>query len=100
MVQPVRRTSQVRPPPDPPLQQTFGAGPAPTAAAVDWRPEMVVEPRDIVLGMRVRHRSHGAGTVLSVEPSGKGAALLIRFDVGGERLIVLGYGVLEFGDLT
>lgn len=100
VVQPVRRTSQVRPPPDPPLQQTFGAGPAPTAAAVDWRPEMVVEPRDIVLGMRVRHRSHGAGTVLSVEPSGKGAALLIRFDVGGERLIVLGYGVLEFGDLT
>ena len=57
---------------------------------------MAVEPRDIVMGMRVRHRSHAVGTVLSVKPTGKGAELLVRFDSGDEKWIVFGYGVLEF----
>jgi hypothetical protein len=50
------------------------------------------------MGMRVRHRSNGAGTVLSVKPTGKSTEFLVRFDVGGEKWIVFGYGVLEFAD--
>lgn len=46
--------------------------------------------------MRARHRFRGIGTVLSVKPTGKGAELLIRFDVGGETWMVFGLGLLEF----
>jgi len=46
--------------------------------------------------MRDRHRSHGYETVVSIKLSGKVAELLISFDVGGEKLILFGYGVLEF----
>jgi len=48
------------------------------------------------MGMRVRHRSRGRGTVLSVKPTGKGAELLIRFDTSGEAWMVFGLGLLEF----
>jgi len=83
-------------PPDLHAQPTFGLRlPSPGSDAV-WRSETEVEARDILLGMRVLHRSHGAGTVLSVKPSGKGAELLVRFDIGGEKWIAFGYGVLEF----
>ena len=61
-----------------------------------WRAETTVHPNKLVLGQRVRHRAHGEGTVLTVKPSGKGAELLVRFDVDGEKWIVFGYGVLEF----
>jgi len=64
----------------------------------DWRAETTVHPNKLLLGQRVRHRAHGEGTVLTVKPSGKGAELLVRFDVGGEKWIVFGYGVLEFAD--
>jgi len=61
----------------------------------DYEPETSVEPRDIVMGMRVRHRSRGAGTVLSVKPIGKSAELLIRFGTSGEAWMVFGPGHLE-----
>jgi hypothetical protein len=48
------------------------------------------------MGMRVRHRSRGLGTVLTVKPAGKSAELLIRFDAGGEAWMAFGYGLLEF----
>ena len=74
--------------------------PAPSLFAADpasaWQPEAAVAPAEIVMGARVRHRSKGEGTVLSVRPSGKSTELLIRFDATGEAWIVFGYGVLEF----
>lgn len=61
-----------------------------------WQPEAVVGTKDLVIGQRVRHRTLGQGTVLSVKPSGKGAELLVGFDARGEKWIAFGYGVLEF----
>jgi N-6 DNA Methylase len=98
--QPERRPAETRPPLDPPAQQTLAAASDPAGGDGQWRPETAVDLRDIVMGMRVRHRSNGSGIVLSVKPTGKGAELLIRFDVGGEKWIVFGYGVLEFADDT
>ena len=92
----VRRKTELRPPIDLPAQQLLVAVTASDKTGHPWRPETAVEPRDIVMGMRVRHRSHGVGTVFSVKPSGKGAELLVRFDFGDEKWIVFGYGVLEF----
>ena len=74
--------------------------PAPSLFATDlasaWQPEAAVAPSDIVMGARVRHRTKGEGTVLSVRQPGKSTELLIRFDATGEAWIVFGYGVLEF----
>jgi hypothetical protein len=74
--------------------------PAPSLFAPDpasaWQPEAAISPSEIVMGIRVRHRAKGEGTVLSVRPSGKSTELLIRFDATGEAWIVFGYGVLEF----
>jgi hypothetical protein len=92
-----RPASEARPL-DPSVQPTLTAGPALGSRVVQWRPEASVESRDIVMGLRIRHRSHGVGTVLSVKPSGTGAELLVRFDVGDEKWIVFGYGVLEFDE--
>ena len=93
---PARRAAEAMPPLNPPAQQTLTASPAPAGTADQWLPETSVEPRDIVMGMRVRHRSRGAGTVLSVKPTGKSAELLIRFGTSGEAWMVFGLGHLEF----
>ena len=74
--------------------------PAPSLFAADpasaWQPEAAVAPADILMGARVRHRSKGEGTVLSVCPSGKSTELLIGFDATGEASrCIFGYGVLE-----
>lgn len=65
-------------------------------APSDWEAEAAVRARDLVLGRRLRHRTRGEGTLLSVKPTGKGAELLIRFDAGGEIWIAFGLGLLEF----
>jgi hypothetical protein len=108
---------RARPDPGPGSSPRFGSQPQPSVprdaadadsiwvspsgsdgSTPDWRAETTVHPNNLVLGQRVRHRAHGEGTVLTVKPSGKGAELLVRFDVGGEKWIVFGYGVLEFAD--
>lgn len=61
-----------------------------------WKPEAAIEPSDLLLGQRVRHRSRGAGIVLSVKPTRRSAEILVRFDDGGESWIAFGYGVLDF----
>ena len=61
-----------------------------------WIQETIVKPASLVLGMRVRHRLKGEGTLLTVKLTGRGGELLIRFDAGGEHWMVLGYGLLEF----
>ncbi len=61
----------------------------------DWLAEAATKPRDLILGQRVRHRTRGRGTVLSVKPAGKGTELLIRFDSGGEAWMLFGLGLLE-----
>ena len=93
-----RQATAWRPVRDPSPQQTLAAASAHAAGDGQWGPETAVDPRDIVMGLRVRHRSYGVGTVLSVKPSGTGAELLVRFDVGEEKWIVFGFGVLEFDD--
>ena len=95
-VQPARRAPEVRPQLDQPAQQTLTGAASPAGAGGQWHPEAAVEPRDIFMGMRVRHCSRGEGTLLSVKPVGKGAELLIRFDVSGETWMVFGLGLLEF----
>lgn len=74
--------------------------PAPSLFATDpasaWQPEAAITPAEIMMGARVRHRTKGEGTVLSVRPSGKSTELLVRFDATDEAWIVFGYGVLEF----
>jgi hypothetical protein len=65
-----------------------------------WLSETAIDPREILMGTKVRHRARGLGTVLTVRPSGRSAELLIRFDVGGEAWIAFGYGVLEFAGDT
>jgi hypothetical protein len=67
-----------------------------TDPASAWQSEAAIAPSEIVMGARVRHRTKGEGTVLSVRPSGKGTELLIRFGATGETWIFFGYGVLEF----
>lgn len=61
-----------------------------------WKPEAAIEPSDLILGQRVRHRSRGTGIVLSVKPTRRSAEILVRFDDGGESWIAFGYGVLDF----
>jgi hypothetical protein len=80
---------------DPPAQQTLTVATSHAALGV-WQHELEVDSKNITMGMRVRHRSYGTGTVLSVKHHRKGAELLIRFDVSGEKWIAFGYGVLEF----
>jgi hypothetical protein len=48
------------------------------------------------MGLQVRHRSRGMGTVLSVKQTGKGPEILIRFDTSAEAWMAFGYGLLEF----
>lgn len=66
----------------------------------DWRTESQVEPAEIMLGMRVRHRTKGLGTVLTVKRDRRSTELLIAFDSSGEAWIAFGYGVLEFAHDT
>jgi hypothetical protein len=81
---------------DAPARPTLDAVTTQSETTGSWTPESSVEPKDIVMGMRVRHRSRGAGTVLSVKLVGRGAELLIRFDGGGESWMLFGLGLLEF----
>lgn len=46
-------------------------------------------------GMRVQHRSYGSGTVLNLRGSGVKAKATIRFDDGGDRMLILQYGDLQ-----
>jgi hypothetical protein len=59
-----------------------------------WIAEAAVDRRSLVVGGKVRHRSHGEGTILGVRESGRSVSLLVRFH-GAEREIAFGYGVLE-----
>jgi hypothetical protein len=68
----------------------------PPQLGIGLRPEGAVQPTGIVMGERIRHRSRGFGTVLSVKPTGTTAELLVRFDTGGEAWMVFGLGLLEF----
>ena len=61
-----------------------------------WLSETAVTANDLTLGMRLRHRTRGPGTLLSVKPTGRSAELLIRFDETGEAWMVFGLGLLEF----
>ena len=60
-----------------------------------WSPESVVDPSELILGMNVRHRSFGEGTILTVEREGRTTSLLVRFP-DGEREIAFGYNILEY----
>ncbi len=71
-----------------PSGTTFGAGRTPqrdTGAA----------PLDLAPGHRVRHRSFGEGTVVSLSGAGERAVAVIRFDTKGEKKLVLAWAPLE-----
>lgn len=56
--------------------------PKPDAAAIDMS--------DLMVGDRVRHRKFGDGTVISVQPVGRDAILVVNFDsCGAKRLMAL-----------
>jgi len=74
----------------------LGLGIASAPDGGTWLPETSVEPTSLVIGSRVRHRTFGTGTVLSIEMRGRAAQLLVRFDEAGEKWIAFGYGLLEF----
>jgi N-6 DNA Methylase len=63
-----------------------------------WVSESSIEPLGILMGARVRHRSRGTGTVLTVKAGPRSCELLINFDAGGEAWVAFGYGVLEFAE--
>ena len=60
-----------------------------------WAPEEAVNPRDLVVGVRVRHARYGEGVILGVRDSERSSVLTIRFSAG-ERELAFGYGVLDF----
>lgn len=58
---------------------------------IDYRQDDV----EIEEGMRVQHRSYGAGTVISLRGEGFKAKVTICFDDGGDRMLLLQYGDLQ-----
>ena len=65
------------------------------ASGSPWKPESVVDPSSLVLGIDVRHRAFGEGTILSVRETAGSTSLLIRF-TNAQREIAFGFGLLEF----
>ena len=49
------------------------------AGTAGWISESKMEPHDILMGARVRHRSRGTGTVLTVKAGPKSCEILISF---------------------
>jgi hypothetical protein len=68
----------------------------PSAIQEPWRKEGELTREDLLIGLRIRHRTRGIGTVLAVKPTPKGAEILARFDDGGEAWLAFGLGVLEY----
>jgi hypothetical protein len=96
-----------RPAPRPSTHSTSAASTAPLtldftpaagAGEGRWAPETSLDPFALIPGARIRHRSFGIGTLLSIESNGRSSQLLIRFEGWGEKWIAFGYGLLEFGE--
>ncbi len=49
----------------------------------------------IRLGGRVKHRSFGSGTVVTIEGQGESARVQVNFEDGGNKWLVLAYANLE-----
>ncbi|MHC5063860.1 MAG: ATP-dependent helicase [Planctomycetota bacterium] len=53
------------------------------------------ESQELEEGMRVKHRNFGRGTVMRLRGEGFKAKATIRFDRGGEKILILQYGDIE-----
>ena len=60
-----------------------------------WVPEAAVDPRKVMPGRAVQHKSFGRGTVISVRFAAQTVSLRIRFGAT-ERDVAFGYNTLQF----
>lgn len=87
------------PPPrrtEPPRPQYLG--PAPKPAPVEHTPSKDFVPSDLsnlAAGQRVEHQKFGFGEVLKMEGSGHNPIATIKFDLNGEKKIMLNYAKLR-----
>ena len=64
------------------------------------RTESKIEEKDVVYrgGQRVKHKSFGEGTVLSVNGSGSSAIVEIAFDSGANKKFAAAFAPIEIID--
>ncbi|TDW99590.1 ATP-dependent helicase [Dinghuibacter silviterrae] len=86
------------PPARKPDQRPSYLGPAPKPAQVDHTPSKDFVPSDLsglAPGQRVEHQKFGFGEVTKMEGSGHNPIATIKFDLNGEKKIMLNYAKLR-----
>jgi DNA helicase-2/ATP-dependent DNA helicase PcrA len=86
------------PPARKPEQRPQYLGPAPKPTQVEHTPSKDFEPSDLsalAAGQRVEHQKFGFGEVLKMEGSGHNPIATIKFDLNGEKKIMLNYAKLR-----
>jgi DNA helicase-2/ATP-dependent DNA helicase PcrA len=86
------------PPARKPDQRPSYLGPAPKPAPVDHTPSKDFVPSDLsglAPGQRVEHQKFGFGEVMKMEGSGHNPIATIKFDLNGEKKIMLNYAKLR-----
>lgn len=73
-------------------------GPKPTAKVTEHKPSANFVPSDtsnLKAGQRVEHQKFGFGEVLKVEGSAQNPIALVKFELNGEKKIMLNYAKLQ-----
>lgn len=81
-----------------PEQRPQYLGPAPKPVPVEHKPSEDFVPSDLAglaAGQRVEHQKFGFGEVLKMEGSGHNPIATIKFDLNGEKKIMLNYAKLR-----
>jgi DNA helicase-2/ATP-dependent DNA helicase PcrA len=79
-----------------PYQRRFGASKAKEAAPFpDYEDEDQSSGSGLRVGLRVRHKQFGVGTVVAVEEQGDDTRVTVKFNAVGTKKLVARYAALE-----